>query len=170
MTTLTIDGIASWNEPGHGDETLRSVARRRGGFDRRTFVRGVVTVGAGLGLGVIGQLPVAREAKAACVEALRKDIRSGCPSGYDEGCDACGPSRVYSDVCRSDGYHKYSGDYRNRPNDCAADFYDGWTWNQGGCGCGTGCVRTYRCHDGCKRVNGSFVNSICSEPIGLCAC
>ncbi|HEX8629492.1 MAG TPA: hypothetical protein VF755_15105, partial [Catenuloplanes sp.] len=54
-----------------------------------------------------------------------------------------------------------SGSYRMRPNQCNTAPYDGWTWYAGPCGCPTGFGRNYRCHDGCKLVNGSWVRSIC---------
>ncbi len=64
----------------------------------------------------------------------------------------------------------YTGDYRNRPNQCpSGTSWDGWTWFEYGCGCPSGTGRNYRCHDGCRRLSdGSWGNSICRWPVSSC--
>ena len=168
--TLTIDGITSWDHRGDATKTRRSRRLIPGdGFGRRTFLRGLGAGAVGVGLATVGQLPVARKAEAACVSSLNTNIKNNCPSSYDYGCTSCGPSTVYGDVCGTNSYHKYTGAYRNRPDQCDPGNYDGWRWltDPGTCGCASEGVRNYRCHDGCKKISGNWVNSIC-RPYAAC--
>jgi hypothetical protein len=61
---------------------------------------------------------------------------------------------VYSDVCRADTWHKYGGNYRNRPNQCYSPTgKDGWYWTL----CCGGQSDQWKCHDGCKLISGEIV-------------
>lgn len=139
---------------------------------RRAFMRGAVVAGGALGLSILSRVPFVREAEASghCRASSHRDIRSGCYASYDYGCSACGPSPVVSAACNSNGWHKYTGDYRNRPNQCPlGTSWDGWTWFEYGCGCPSGTGRRYRCHDGCRRLSdGSWGNSVCRWPVSIC--
>ncbi|HKF00138.1 MAG TPA: hypothetical protein VKG45_14555 [Actinomycetes bacterium] len=137
--------------------------------DRRQLLRAAATMGTVAGLGALGLFPKAKEAAAACISRLENQIGGGCPVQVGNCSPACGPSTVYADVCGSNGYHKYTGDYRNRPDQCNTGENDGWIWFGAGC-CSAQCGRRYRCHDGCKRVNGAWRNSICRVTLSGCLC
>jgi hypothetical protein len=144
---------------------------------RRTFVKGAVTVGTGFGLAALGVLPPARTARAADGYS----IYNACPS-YAAGHNCspgCGPSLVASDVCTPKcttpctcaAWFKVGGIYRLRPNQCVSGRgYDGWNWAYGaGCGCCRNNIK-FRCHDGWKKLGGSWVKRICKSVIGCGVC
>jgi len=166
---LTFDELPSWYATDGVAATRRSVSVWQPSLDRRSVLRGMLGAGAGLGLAMIGQLPLAKRADAACVSAAHRDIKSSCHASYNYGCTACGPSQVLSDTCDTNGWHKYTGDYRNRPDQCTSS-YDGWLWNELGCGCPSNCARSFRCHDGCKLISGNWTSTICRYAFGSCIC
>lgn len=173
--TISLADIASLTEAPNASVSRPLLRTPAIGVDRRAIIMGLAAAGAGLGLAVFGQLPVAREARAGhnCVSTSgQTSIYGGCPPGQaGYGCTGCGPSTVYGDVCGPNDYHRYSGNYRRRRNECYSGGWDGWTWftGQGTCGCPSGCGRNFRCHDGCKYINGSWVHSICRPSTG-CVC
>ncbi|MFN2589077.1 MAG: twin-arginine translocation signal domain-containing protein [Actinomycetota bacterium] len=167
--TLRLEDITRLREPDESD----FFADRSRQFpplhppSRRQFLRGVAAAGAGVGLAVVGLLPPARRAFAAHggvgghKSYIETDMVFGCPEPTGDCDPACAPSMVYSDVCRADTWHKAEGDYRTRPNECIGDgSADGWFWTVDTC---TRCNnRTrFKCHDGCKRIDGVFKTSIC---------
>lgn len=145
---------------------------------RRSFLKGVAALSVGASLSVIGSLPPARAADP-------KDIRSTCPSAISGDCSpGCGPSAVCSDCCSSctsnpnacicPRWHK-QGDatvYKWRVNQCpSGSIYDGWNWQVSVSYC-AGCQVsiTYRCHDGYKKISGSWVPKICRSVVGCGNC
>jgi hypothetical protein len=167
VTSLTYDTIASLTEPAP-TATHRGLFRVRLPLRRRGILKGTVAGAIGATMVLFERAPLVREAQAACTGTLETTIRGGCPSEISGTCSpACGPSPVYSDVCDGSGWHKTSGSYRMRPNQCPGSPYDGWSWFASPCGCPSGFGRNYRCHDGCKLVGGSWVNSICRTS-GAC--
>ena len=147
-----------------------SAAPFRGTSTRLGFLSKSAAVGAGVGLSVLGVFPPARKAFACEASGVStRDLYGDCPaasSGF--GCSpACGPSTVYGDTCDANNWHLTAGSYRNRANECnSSTGADAWMWYRN-CNCpgGTG-LRPFRCHDGCKNINGSWVKSICrwTEP------
>jgi hypothetical protein len=170
---FTINNIAPLYEPTAEHEGRVSWRSRVGvttyTLDRRQLLRAGLTMGTAFGLMSLGVFPKAKEAAAACVSQLQTTIGGPCPVNVGNCSPACGPSTVYSDVCGSNGYHKYTGNYRNRPNGCNSTGSDGWNWFGAGC-CNPSCGRTYRCHDGCKLISGAWKNSICRVVIASCIC
>ena len=168
--TLTLSEIAriddsSADVPGAKPARATEVLGSR--VTRGTFVRRATVAGVGLGLSTLSLFPAPRKALAACAASGYSEftILGDCPSGSTGyGCSpACGPSTVYGDACNASNWHKSTGDFRTRPNDCVggAPPYDGWWWYRN-CNCpgGTG-LRPFRCHDGCKLVGGTWVSSVC---------
>lgn len=133
---------------------------------RRTVLKGLTAGGMSLGLTMLGIFPMARKARAEGYWIL-----DDCPSySSDDNCSpGCGPSLVRTSSCEYSGshtgYHKSSGDYRLRINECYAGKYDGWNWlYSSACGdCQSGIK--YRCHDGRTLINGSWVKTICRYSI-----
>jgi hypothetical protein len=138
-------------------------------LDRRQVLKAGLTMGTAIGLTTLGFFPKAAEASHNCRASLQTTIAGPCPVGVGNCSPACGPSPVYLDTCGSNGYHKYSGSYRNRPNECNSTGSDGWNWFGAGC-CSSSCGRTYRCHDGCKLISGAWKHSICRVVIASCIC
>jgi hypothetical protein len=171
--TTTLEDLAPWSErrpglePAPGRHPIRP-------FSRRSFLKAVAASGIGLGMMAIGKMPLAAAANppsyCAGENQNHRTIKSTCYTNYDD-VEHCYPSTVYFDTC-SGGWHKSSGNYRNRPDQCNAG-YDGWKWlAQPGPGCSGGCDNRYvRCHDGCKKLaSGSWVKSICRANLGSCFC
>jgi hypothetical protein len=163
--SLQLDDVVSF----HDEPIEESPPPVRSGVEplvatRRQFLGAATAVGMGAALGLIGSIPLPRVASAACVSALHTDMDGACSSRNDGfGCNpACGSSMVYNNAC--DGtWHKYTGNWRNRPNDCSSTMAsaDGWFWLRccsGQCG---GKASKYKCHDGCHLVNGVWKNSVC---------
>lgn len=129
-----------------------------------TTRRRVLQAGTALGFAALGVFPSARKAYADGY-----DIYDGpCPS-YASSHDCspgCGPSTVYADACETSGehagFHKNDGvTWTLRPNGCFGGTYDGWLWRfNEACGA-CGCYIERRCHDGYRKVGGSWVRSIC---------
>jgi hypothetical protein len=170
---FTVDDIAPLYEP-VAEPAVKVSWKSRVGvasytLNRRQLLRAGVTMGTAVGLMSLGVFPKAKEAAAACVSHLERTIGGPCPTNVGNCSPACGPSTVYPDVCGSNGYHRYTGNYRNRPNQCNSTGSDGWNWFGAGC-CSPGCSRTWRCHDGCKLVSGAWKNSICRVVIASCSC
>lgn len=170
MTTLAdVISASSPPESWDGVRVRRLAVSPTVGTSRRAFLRAVVGVVTLVGLNVAGLLPPLRRAMAHCGHGNCKNYLettlnpSLCPGNTDGfGCNpACGPSTVYSTAC-SGGWHRYDNvTWLTRPNECTVSPYDGWYWDRGGCGCATGYVTRFRCHDGCKNVGGSWCHSIC---------
>lgn len=166
--TLRLDEVASFTERLDRPRARRRITAGADGWsaNRRTFVQAALATGAGLGMTVLGRLPTAQ---AACTTTLETTIRGSCPSNIAGTCSpACGPSTVYADACSASGWHKTSGNFRMRPNNCPSSPYDGWRWTLECCGT-PGCFRTFKCHDGCRLTGGQWVNSICRTAT-VCAC
>lgn len=171
--SFAMDDLVRFDEPPSSlDEHVERVGREtfRASLTRRTLLHRTAAIGAGVGLSVLGVLPPARKASAACTTTLETKIFGDCPQSVSGTCSpACGPSTVYSDVCDASGWHKTSGNYRMRPNQCETGGYDGWFWRAGPCGCPTGCKVNFRCHDGCKLISGTWHNSVCRHR-SSCIC
>lgn len=162
MTRLTYETIVPLAEPGPFEATRPKMPRRPIRFGRRGVLKGAFAGGVGIAMTMFEQAPIVQKAAAACTTTLETTIRADCPEDIAGTCSpACGPSTVYLDVCDANGWHKTSGNYRMRPNQCTSSPYDGWMWYASPCGCPVGFGRHYRCHDGCKLISGSWVNSIC---------
>lgn len=172
---LVIEDLVSLYEaPTPRAERVRSSSRASiAGYQlgRRQALKAAATVGTSVGLMSLGVFPKAKEAAAACVGFLENKISGPCPVNVGNCSPACGPSMPYADACGSNNYHKYTGDYRNRPDQCndVAEA-DGWIWSGINCCGGPGCARRYRCHDGCKRISGQWRNSICRYALPGCLC
>jgi hypothetical protein len=172
MTTMNqppfdLDEVVSVGERPGGSARVRPAARvgvTGYRLARRGALKATVALGTGAGMAALGLFPKAKEASAACVGFLEADIFGGCPTEVGDCSPACGPSTVYADTCGSNGLHMYTGNYRNRPDQChPGTESDGWHWTAptGSCGCQPGFQRNYRCHDGCKLISGAWRNSIC---------
>jgi hypothetical protein len=176
--TLLMEDIVSFDETPHQPRKAdRRQPRReqRSGLTRLSFFQRTAALGTGVGLSVVGLLPPARNALAHtphgnCTTTLQTLMWGSCPEASDGfGCDpACGPSKVRSNACDANGWHKTSGEWRMRPNECKSGGYDGWFWRRR-CGCPTGCQRTFRCHDGCKDTAGGWAHSVC-RVTSACQC
>jgi hypothetical protein len=169
---ITIDDIAPLYEP-LAEPARRVSWRSRVGvttynLDRRQVLKAGLTMGTTFGLMTLGLFPKAAEAGHNCVRRAERTIGGPCPVNVGNCSPACGPSTVYLDAC-SGGWHQYTGNYRNRPNECNNTGSDGWNWFGSGC-CSPTCGRTYRCHDGCKLVSGAWKHSICRVVIASCIC
>jgi hypothetical protein len=147
-------------------------------MNRRGLLKTAVASGIGLGVAAVGLFPPARSARAE-----GRDIYDACPD-YAAGhncAPGCGPSLPCNDCCAwpsscgcvCAAWFKNDGTtYKNRPNQCVSGTgWDGWNWYYGAT---CGCCRTikYRCHDGYKKISGSWSNRICRSTIvcGGCAC
>jgi hypothetical protein len=169
--SLQFDEIANFtSEEGRKVKASRRPIDQGGGLTRRSLVQRGAALGTVLGLSTLGVLPPAKRAEAACTTTSEKTIYSSCPTTSEGfGCDpACGPSMVYGDTCNSNGWHKTSGNFRMRPNECRTGGYDGWFWRRQ-CGCPSTCTRSFRCHDGCRLTNGVWKNSVC-RLTSACIC
>ncbi|CAN5760447.1 hypothetical protein BH18ACT6_BH18ACT6_11930 [soil metagenome] len=164
---------------------------------RRTFVKAMILAGSGLTLNLLGKVPVARATHVGTdgyeIDPFTDSTHTTTclqTSFYtsNSGCDFCGPSTSYPDVCitpaidpHKTGYHRNTGlDYQLRKNVCSHQVgsvdYDGWLWTvasccwvcQGGSNCGSYQNATTRCHDGkkCNAQGGSCSNSICEWRTG----
>jgi hypothetical protein len=170
MSRLTYDTIATLDGPAPGTSPSRRRITAPFRLGRRGLLKGAAAGGVGLAMTLFERAPFVREAEAACTTTLETSIRAGCPSAVSGTCSpACGPSTVYNDACTSSGWHKTTGNFRMRPNQCGGSPYDGWYWYAAGCGCPSGFGRNYRCHDGCRRNSSTsaWVNSICRST-GAC--
>jgi hypothetical protein len=139
---------------------------------RRSLLQKGTAAGTILGLSFLGLLPPARKAWAACLyNVTEKTIYTSCPTSIAGTCSpGCGPSDVDANACNSNGWHKSTGIWRARPDDCVPGTeYDGWFWLAGGCGCSGDCTAKLRCHDGCKSVSGSWVSTVCKHRV-KCIC
>lgn len=126
--------------------------------------RRILQAGTALGVAALGVFPAARRAHAEGY-----DIWEGeCPS-YAENHDCspgCGSSTIFPDACELEGefagFHKDDGEtWTLRPNECHMGSYDGWLWRFDG-SCGTcDCYVERRCHDGFRRLESGWVQSIC---------
>lgn len=174
---LSVSDLAPFYEPPSGVMSRGGPERRsiiKGySFGRRGLLRTVVAAGTVAGISALGVFPGAKEASAQCVDSLHNHIAGGCPVNVGNCSPACGPSRVHQAACNSSSFHRWTGNYRNRPNDCnsVADA-DGWRWRGplGGCACPSGCLRSYRCHDGCTRLSGTWTTTICRQASSGCLC
>lgn len=162
---VTSTAEASGDDPG-----IRRISTRR------RFLQRVGLLGMALSLSAVTSL-LPRRAWASHDSTDGYNIYGSCPSyAANHDCSpGCGPSTVYGDACIEDTghvhyrYHKgqmYDANLMLRPNDCLSGGYDGWIWNivvqNGGCGgCANGQTLVRWCHDGYKRISGSWVPSIC---------
>jgi hypothetical protein len=133
---------------------------------RRQFLKGAATAGVGVALGFFGSVPLPRVASGiTCLGSLQDDMDGACSSVNDGfGCDpACGSSMVYPNACNAATWHKHTGDWRNRPNDCSSTdpTADGWFWNKCCTSQCAGRLSRFKCHDGCKLVSGAWKTSVC---------
>ncbi|GAA2639058.1 hypothetical protein SMC26_40775 [Actinomadura fulvescens] len=147
-------------------------------WGRRGVLRSAVAIGTGLGISTLGLFPFAREASAA---RDGYQILNRCPSyaGKHNCSPGCGPSPSCYDCCRFTGrttctrpgwFKVQRNKYKLRKNDCVrGKGWDGWNWRYDKrCGCCRSNV-TYRCHDGYKRIRGSWKPRICRTVIA-CNC
>lgn len=162
----TLVDVVRWDGP------ARHLGRRGRGpasspVSRRTFLKAAGAAGVGLALTLVGRIPIA-QAQCAPEGQLHTDIRPDCYANYNY--PDCGPSPGCSVCCEVPAYwHRRTGAYRNRPNRCPpSSQWDGWWW-MGTQGCPPGCVRQFRCHDGCRNVSGSWISTICIWT-HQCAC
>ncbi len=170
---IRIEDIASLHEPPSGQLEPGDATRRLviGNYTlgRRDVLRVIVAMGTAAGFSVLGFFPKAANASHNCKGWLENYISGGCYIGYSD-CMGCGPSLPYGPAC-SGGYHKYTGDYRNRPDECnLIAEADGWRWTSFGCGCSSECARNYRCHDGCSKIEGAWKHTICRVISPGCLC
>lgn len=147
-------------------QPARKKRAKRGGFDRRGFVKRVVGTGMSLGLASLTVFPPAR-----AFAADPYDILNSCPDyASNHQCSpGCGPSTVRQAACTSNGWHENTGCfYRSRNNECYGGWADGWYWRPTGCTqCGS--ARTsFRCHDGrtCPDSCGNCYPTICRAFMG----
>lgn len=168
----TFDQVARLVDPETGVSAVSFADGQ--GFTRRSFMKALAAAGIGLGLATIGKVPLANAAGCAASGELHNTIAGSCFNNNQYAAH-CGPSTVYTDVCSGGahlGWHKTTGNYRNRPNQCPpSTIYDGWNWYEANDPtCPPSCPsRIYRCHDGCKLVGSSWVNSICRDD-SACFC
>lgn len=175
IADLSLDSIASWDDEG----TSRAPRKRwtgrligTGEWGRRGILGSMVALGTAGGLAVLGVFPQARTVSAAaCVRRLERYIAGPCPTNVGNCSPACGPSTVNLSACGSNWYHKYTGNYRNRPNSCnRVRSADGWYWGGKGCCRYPDCIRSYRCHDGCTRSGRAWKKTICRYTSPNCGC
>lgn len=152
---MRVENVASTRHPeGAAAKAGRTQHRRHRGVTRRAFMRGVGGAAAVWAMDIVGLVRLPSAAMAAPgTTVLETKMLGYCPSARPGTCSpACGPSNPnYSDVCGSGGWHKVTGNYRMRPNQCKSGGYDGWYWPVPSCGCAPGKDRIYKCHDGYKR-------------------
>lgn len=178
--TLTLEDIPSLDTPPEQPESAqRRFVQAPPARGRRGVLRGAVAAGTGLGISALGLFPFAREASAA---PDGYQILDSCPSyASSHNCRrGCGPSPVCFDCCRytggttctDPGWFKTrpSNKYRLRKNQCVRGRgWDGWNWKYpGSCGCCRSVIK-YRCHDGSKKISGSWKPRIC-RTILQCNC
>jgi hypothetical protein len=173
--TITIDDLVPLYEPPSSDLPRREAPGRLVLNDytptRRGVLRIILGTGTAAGLTMLGVFPGAKRAAAACVGSLNSTISGPCPVNVGDCSPACGPSAVNQSACNSDGWHMWTGNYRNRPNSCNnVAGADGWNWYGIGCSCPSGCARAYRCHDGCSLLGGTWTNTICRRAATGCVC
>lgn len=167
-----------------GNGTSRSSRRRRSPafspLTRRSFLKGLVTFGTGVGLASVGLFPSARPSYATHPGGDGYQIDSQCyreDSPESEwGCSvSCGPSPICGDCCIYSGshgnYHKNieqgPAQYKLRKNECEGSSsssspgfaWDGWEWEETCAGCSD--KKRFRCHDGYKWISGAWSNTIC---------
>lgn len=166
--TIVLDEVVRFSRPPDNPiERPRREGVRPLSGTRRQFIKGAVVVGTGAALGLVSSLRLPRVSNAACVSSLNTDTDPICSDANDGfGCDpACGPTVPTSDTCRADTWHKYAGNYRNRPNVCSNNpgegGADGWFWQKCCAGICGGHLVKFKCHDGCRLVSGVWKNSVC---------
>lgn len=153
---------------------------------RRSVLRGMFGLAIGASLALVGSLSTARPALA------NYTIRDSCTGNEaTHNCSpGCGPSMVCSDCCgtRPGGatcepaptssapclcgkWHRVVvNTYSLRPNECGGSPYDGWNWRYASsCGCCNSGTK-FRCHDGEKKIGGTWYNSICKSLTGCSSC
>lgn len=163
-TIVSIDG---GRPPGADPSSLRPTTWRPG-ISRRGLLRTAFVGATAVGMTAIGVFPPAREALA---DGYDMD-KTGCAGIQYRNCKDCCCSTVCFDCCNHKGWHKRTGVYRLRPNQCHAGggnrTKDGWFWRA--CSCrkrnGRRGKRTNRCHDGYKIGSAGAVRTICRKRIG----
>lgn len=177
--SLTLANVPALNEarPPGAHSVRRRAVSAPSSVTRRGFLRSAFVIGSGIGLTALSVLPTARPGNAHT-----KTIKSSCPEPYSGTCSpACGPSTVCSDCCTSGSpvnacvnpkWFKNSGSYRYRVHDCWDGHFDGWNWSASDCACCFPGVSTYRCHDGDKKIDGTWRSRICRSRVacGNCRC
>ncbi len=160
--------------PFHGPQPIGAERRpqsRVSAVDRRAFLRHLVGVGMLVGLNVLGFLPPARRALADHADDDMASSCSGLGSWVDnDDCNGCNRSPC-SDCCDS-GWHKHTGIYQLRPDECDPGNYDGWYWTYAPC-CWNGCQnQKWRCHDGYKNGQPTIcrTRTQASCNCSICAC
>lgn len=165
--TVKLEDIPSLHGPEpHGPPRRRYEPLHSRRQERRSFLKAATAAGAGIGLAALGVFPPVRQARADGYSIL-----GTCPSyAASHNCTpGCGPSAICGswNCCNPSthptypGYHKNDGvTYRLRPNQCAGGIWDGWSWYYDGL-CGACRAVKFRCHDGYKKINGSWVKTIC---------
>jgi hypothetical protein len=143
--------------------------RPRAPLSRRAFLsRAALATCAAVSVQVLGVFPPARKALADGYDTWTSSTTGPCGStGYavNHNCSpGCGPSSVCGGTtngpcCSSGGWHKGSGGYRLRPNQCYRSYYDAWHWR-----CST-TGAMYRCHDGWTYTAKGYVRTICRHVV-----
>jgi hypothetical protein len=156
--TLTITDIAPLKPPAESDTaTLPAQLKHRAMLQpvsRRGFLARMSAVGTAIGLFSLGIFPPARHAFADGYDIWTNPDTGPCGSTGYAGNHNCSPGCGGSTVCggTSGGacctadtvYHRNSGNYTLRPNQCwpvPTGTYDGWVWR-------CSASLKYRCHDG----------------------
>lgn len=155
------------------NEASRSSRRSRQPlWTRRAFLGAVSATATGVALSFLGVLPPARRALAGHGSSGYL-IRGDCAGvNYSDTCaDPCDVAPICSDCCITDssqhfyGYHKSTGSYALRYNQCYDGSSEGWNWQTALC-CGFCKYPKFRCHDGKKNGN----PTVCKWTITCPAC
>jgi hypothetical protein len=164
LTLADIPNLADPRPAGAAPIKRRASALSGPNWSRRVFVRTTGATLAGLGLAALGLLPPARQAVAGT-----RDINPNClPINASNDCfPGCGPSTLCFDCCGSDGWHRSTGNYRLRSDNCPKGTgYDGWLWRfNANCNCCRSFI-VFRCHDGYKWTGSGWVTTICRWTVG----
>jgi hypothetical protein len=140
----------------------------RPAVSRRGLLRSAFVGATALGMTALGVFPPAREALADGYDIAQY----GCNGIGYSNCKDCCCSTVCRDCCNSKGWHKRTGIYRLRPNQCYAGggnrSMDGWFWRACNCKKSNGSTgkRTNRCHDGYRIGDAGALRTICRKRIG----
>lgn len=163
----TIAPISGHRPPGAADSAVH-MSQRRSRPSRRGVLRSALVGVTALGMSALGVFPPAREALADGYDIHK----SGCNGIQYRNCKDCCCSTVCAHCCNAKGWHRRTGDYLLRPNQCYSGggnrSKDGWFWRA--CGCtkpdGSKGTRVSRCHDGYLITEAGAVRTICRKRMG----